>query len=112
MADHERQGAVLERRWADLTDPDAPESGRRTGVLVMGRARQGARKIAGVLNRTADALEKSAELAELHAERGEQAGRHNDAAHEHQVAERTRQAAQRARSQAREWRKVSENPKR
>lgn len=108
MADYERRGATLERRWADLVDPSKPASAARGADLVLEQARQGAKQLSTILARTADALERTAELAETHAQTSAQAGGDN-AAEEREAAARAREAAQRARSQAEEWLKASKS---
>jgi len=111
MAEYERRGAALERRWVELV---ADDKGLRTvpaAELVISHARQGAKQLSAVLSRTADALERSAGLAEEHAQRRDRAGQSDDAAVERQAAEHAREGARRARSQAEEWLMLSESPK-
>jgi hypothetical protein len=67
MAEYERRGALLERRWAELTDADAAEIATDAGDLVMAHTRHRAEQLASVLLRTANALERAAELADEHA---------------------------------------------
>ena len=111
MAQHERHGAELERRWVELTDPAAVHGEIRTAELVRRHTRQGAKQASGILTQLADTLERSAGLADEHAQRWEQTGRTADAADERQAAKRAREAAQRARWQAEEWRRIGENRK-
>jgi hypothetical protein len=109
LAAYERLGAELERRWAELIDPDA-DSEARAAELVTRHTRQGAKQASAVLMQLATTLERSAGLAEEHAQRRERAGRADDAVAEHKAAQRARQAAERARSQADEWMRVGEKP--
>ena len=108
MAEHERGGAALERRWAELLDPSSVQSTRRASEFVVRHTRRGAKRLSAILIRTAEALEKTADLAEEHAQRRERTGRTADAAEERRAAERSREAAQRARSHAEEWLTVSD----
>ena len=111
MAEYERSGAALERRWAELVDSTSPNSTTRAAERVIAHARQGAKDLSAILARTATALERTAELADRHAEVREQAGDGDGAAEECQAAERARTAADRARAQAAEWLKVSASPR-
>jgi hypothetical protein len=111
MAEYERRGAALERRWAELAEGNAPPRGTvGTAELVWSRTRQSARQLSAVLDRTAAALQRTAELSAEHAQRREQQGRASDAAEEREAAERAREASQRARAQAEKWLKLSEAP--
>jgi hypothetical protein len=103
MAEYERRGAELERRWAHLIDPDTGHSEIRTADLIMRHTRQGAKTASSILTQLADTLESSADLAEEHGKTREQAGRTDDAAKEHEAARHARDTAQRARSQAERW---------
>jgi hypothetical protein len=103
MAEYERHGADLERRWAELVEPSTVQNTVRAAAAVVRDTRQGAKQLSEILTRTANTLERSAELAEEHAKRRDHAGRGDDAEQERQAAERAREAAQRALSQADEW---------
>ena len=103
MAEYERQGAELERRWAELIDSDTGQPATRAAELVVRRTRQGAEQASGILKQLADALQRSADLAEESAKRLERAGRSADAGADRQAATRAREAAKRARSQAEAW---------
>jgi hypothetical protein len=107
MAKYERHGAELERRWADLVDPDPAHRETRAAEQVMRHTREGATHASTILTRLAKTLDKSARMAELHAARREHAGHSDDAATELQSAKRARTAARRARSQAEQWLKVA-----
>jgi hypothetical protein len=99
MADYERQGAVLERRWGKLVEPAPPSASAAESIRR--QVRENAQSLADCLSRTATLLEESATLAE------EQSVRTNipaeRAAKEARVAQSARQAAERARDQAGEW---------
>ena len=110
MAEYERGGAALERRWAELVDSTTPNGTTCAAESVIAHARQGAKDLSAMLTRTATALERTAQLADRHAEVREQAGDGDSAAEERQAAERARTAAERARAQAAEWLKASESP--
>jgi hypothetical protein len=103
MAEFERHGAVLERRWAELAEWDGVDRSTAPGERVIDHTRRGAKPLSGVLTRMADALDRTASLADEHAIRREKAGRSDDAAAEREAAKRARTAAQRARSQAAQW---------
>jgi hypothetical protein len=107
MAEYERQGAVLERRWADLMDPEGRGGTTRAAELLMSETRRRAKQLWMALSRTAEALDASAALAEEHGERRREGGHEEDAAAERSAAERAREAASRARSQAEEWLRIS-----
>ena len=107
MANYERHGAELERRWADLIDPDPARRETRAAELALRHTRQGAKHASTILTRLANTLDRSAHIAEAHAARREQAGHGDDAAEERHSARRARTAARRARSQAQQWLKVS-----
>lgn len=109
MAEYERGGAELERRWAELVEHDPARgttSAPRDAERVTRRTRLSADRLSGVLTHIADALERTACLADEHAERCERAKKSRAAADEREAARRAREAAQRARSQAEEWLKL------
>jgi hypothetical protein len=108
MAEYERQGAVLERRWADLMDADGGGGTTRVAELLVGETRRRARQLWLALTRTAEALDASAALADEHGQRRGEDGHETDAAAERSAAERAREAAGRARSQAEEWLRISQ----
>jgi hypothetical protein len=108
LAEYERGGATLERRWADLVDADAAHGPARGAGIVLRHIRLGAKQLSANLARTAEALERSANLAEQHAQRREQSQQIDDAAQERKAAQRAREAAGHARAQAEEWLKISE----
>ena len=111
MAEYERHGAELERRWAELIgDPDVAHTETGASELAMRHTRQAAKHGSWILMQLANTLERSAALAEKHAQRREQAGRADDAAAERRAAKRAHEAAQRARSQAEEWLEMIKNP--
>jgi hypothetical protein len=104
MAEYERQGAVLERRWADLVEHDLSRSASQAAEAIRGLTRQRVEQVCQVLTRLAATLEKSAELADQHAQRCVADGL--SPAEEQDAATRARASAQRARDQAAEWVKV------
>jgi hypothetical protein len=108
LAEYERGGATLERRWAALVEHEQIDTPSQASERLLREIRQGARQLAANLIRTADALEKSAQLAEQHAGRREQAQGTDMGADERRAAELSHDAAQRARSQAEEWLNVTE----
>jgi hypothetical protein len=110
IAELERHGAALERRWAKIVDSDGSVATRQTSELMLGRTREAARALSKKLLLAADVLETSAELAEEHAKRRESSGQKDGAAEERHTAERTREAARRARSEAEKWLKASQGP--
>lgn len=113
LAEHERAGAKLERRWGALVDGEEPDTPGHAAGRLLGEMRQGARQLATNLSRTAEALERSAQLAEQHAERREETHGPGQGAEERRAAEVTYEAAERARSQAAEWLSLMEDrPKR
>jgi hypothetical protein len=112
MAEYERLGAQLERRWGELVAPGAVRGVSHAAERTLAETREGARRLSVTLSATAEALEKSAVLAEAHALRGEQDGRPGDAAEERNAAQRARDAGHRARSQAEEWLRLIENEQR
>jgi hypothetical protein len=67
------------------------------------QARDSARNVSRVLDRTARTLEQSARLAAIHAERERRAGRVDVAAEEWLAADRAAEAADRARLHAAEF---------
>jgi hypothetical protein len=107
LAEHERRGAELELRWAELVDPETAEKARTSARVLRRRTREDAERLVGRLTRMADSLDQAAGIVEEHAERHARAGRHDDAATEREAVKRARGAAQRARSQAEQWREVS-----
>jgi hypothetical protein len=108
MAEYERRGASLERRWAELADGDTPRGTIGTAEQVLSRTRQSAKQLSAMLDRTAATLLRTAELSTEHALRREQQGQASGAVEERQAAERAREAARRARAHAEEWLKCSE----
>ena len=104
MAEYERHGAELERRWAELVgDPDVAHTETDASELARRHTRQAAKRGSWILMQLANTLERSAGLAEKHAQRRDLAGGADDAAAERRAAKRAREAFQRARSQAEEW---------
>lgn len=71
-------------------------------VDAFARARENARDVSRVLERTADAFEQSARLAAVHAERRQRAGRMDLASSERRAAAWASEAADRARLRAAE----------
>ena len=111
MAEYERHGARLERRWGDLVERNGADRAVHEARDTIALIHEGAQRLSSRLSETATALEMSAVLAGEHAQRREEAGRSDDAAEERHAADRARAAARRARSQAEEWRKVIEHRK-
>ena len=103
LADYERDGAELERQWAELTEPDPAGPAVSNAERARKITRENAEHLSVVLSRTAQALEQTAAVAEQHAQRRERSGRSDDAADERGVADRAREYAQRARAHAEEW---------
>jgi hypothetical protein len=108
IADFERHGAALERRWARIVDPTGSPTTRRTSELIVGRTREGARALSERLSLAAEALEISADLAEVLAKRRQASGEEVSAEQERLSADNTREAARRARSEAEKWLKASQ----
>ena len=67
MAEYERGGAALERRWAELVDSTTPNGTTCAAESVIAHARQGAKDLSAMLTRTATALERTAERARAQA---------------------------------------------
>jgi hypothetical protein len=109
MAEYERRGAELERRWGALTEPNTAHSGLRAAELARKRTRESAGQASRLLTLLAKSLERSARLAE-ELTRIEQTGSGEGAAPDGEVANRAREEAQRVRRQAEAWLKASENP--
>jgi hypothetical protein len=74
---------------------------------VAAQTRETARRLASVLNRTADVLETSGALAQANAERLELLGRSDAGAEERRAAERAYEAAGRARLHEQQWLEVA-----
>jgi len=51
LADHERHGAQLERRWAELIDPSAADRAARSAERARSVTRKNAEHASSVLNR-------------------------------------------------------------
>lgn len=110
MAEYERRGATLERRWAELVEWEVVYGQTRAAERVTSHTRRGARQLTTLLTRMADALDKSARLADEHATKRERAGRSDDAELERQAAQRARDSAEQARSHAAQWRDAHPDP--
>jgi hypothetical protein len=67
LAEYERHGAQLERRWAELIDPKPADRAARNAERARSLTRTNAEHVSSALNRTADALENAAAIAEEHA---------------------------------------------